>query len=189
MAEERVCIFIDGSNLYHSLNDTFGRQELDFQKFMAALRGGRPLTRAYYYNVSLEPGDAAYAGQQRFLAYLKRVPYLEVKLGRLVKRSKTYTLNCPTCLKDQDITNDFRVEKGVDVRLATDMLTMAVRRTYDTVVLVSGDGDYRWSIQAVKDLGLHVENFFTRNGLSPDLPEICDRFVELDAAFLTPCWR
>ena len=48
MADERVCMFIDGSNLYRSLNDSFGRQELDFQKFMVALRRGRPLTRAYY---------------------------------------------------------------------------------------------------------------------------------------------
>ncbi|MDP6448583.1 MAG: NYN domain-containing protein, partial [Dehalococcoidales bacterium] len=43
-------IFIDGSNLYHSLKNIFGRTDLDIGKFCQRLLGRRKLGRIYYYN-------------------------------------------------------------------------------------------------------------------------------------------
>lgn len=56
--------------------------------------------------------------------------------------------SCPHC--DAELTNT--MEKGVDTKLATDMLTMAWDDRYDVGVLVSADKDF---VPAVKALGNH----------------------------------
>jgi uncharacterized LabA/DUF88 family protein len=55
-------------------------------------------------------------------------------------------------------------EKGVDVKLATDMLRL--KDIYDVAIILSGDGDYVPAVQAVKDCGKHVINvsFLKKNG-------------------------
>ena len=74
---------IDGSNLYHSLDENCKRFDLDFAAFAAKLCKGRPLFRTYYYNVLRDPerNQQAYQDQQKFLGALYNVPYLEVRLG------------------------------------------------------------------------------------------------------------
>ena len=48
--EDRMMIFIDGSNLYHSLKNHFNRTDLDIGKFCNKLLEKRRLIRIYYYN-------------------------------------------------------------------------------------------------------------------------------------------
>lgn len=81
--ENRVAIFIDGSNLYHALRSNFGRHDLNFTEFASKLCGSRPLFRTYYYNVLQDPIQRpdAYREQQEFLDILRKTPYLEVRLG------------------------------------------------------------------------------------------------------------
>jgi len=49
------------------------------------------------------------------------------------------------------------------------------------------DGDFAAAVEAVKDLGKHVENAFPRKGLSRHLWSACDRFVELDEDLIDQC--
>ena len=53
--EDRVAIFIDGSNLYHALRSNLGRYDLNFAEFTKKLCGARRLFRTYYYNVLQDP--------------------------------------------------------------------------------------------------------------------------------------
>jgi len=55
-------------------------------------------------------------------------------------------------------------EKGVDVKLATDLLTL--QSIYDVAIILSGDADYVPAVQAVKDCGKHVINvsFLKKSG-------------------------
>ena len=55
--EDRVAIFIDGSNLYHSVKNNFGRHDLNFTEFANKLSAGRRLFRVYYYNILQEPSQ------------------------------------------------------------------------------------------------------------------------------------
>ena len=173
MPDERVVIFIDGSNLYHCMKQELGSARIDFYGFAKLLVGDRKLIRTYYYNapVRREDGEERYQAQQKFFDALKRVPYLEVKLGRLEPRGDTV------------------VEKGVDIAIAVDMLHFAPTDMYDTAVLVSGDGDFGSAVQAVKNLGKHVENAFFRTGLSRHLSDAADRFVLLDKDLMKDCLR
>ena len=171
MNEERVAIFIDGSNLYHRLKDELGSAKIDLRKLVNLLRGERTLVRTYYYNavVRWEDGKERYQDQQRFLDSLKFIPYFEVKLGRLEQRGETV------------------VEKGVDIALAVDMVRFAATNMYDTAILVTGDGDFGYAVQAVKDLGKHVENAFFQAGRSKELLDKADKFTPLDKEVLKNC--
>lgn len=61
-------------------------------------------------------------------------------------------------------TKKFAQEKGVDVKLATDVLKL--NDIYDVGIIVSGDGDYVPAVQVVKDWGKHIINvsFLKKNG-------------------------
>lgn len=78
----------------------------------------------------------------------------------------------------------FGQEKGVDVKLATDLLKL--NDIYDVGIIVSGDGDYVPAVQAVKDWGKHIVNvsFLKKNGgLLPGgarrLNQNTDRVIEV----------
>jgi len=168
---ERISIFIDGSNLYHGLKLYFGQAGLDFTKFINCLVAGRKLVRTYYYNaaVSARQDQQRARDQQRFFASLSRIPYFDVRLGRLEPRGGTF------------------VEKGVDVNIAVDMLSMAFRDAYDTAILVSSDGDFAKAIEAVRDIGKHVEAACFHRAYH--VKQSADKVIELNEQFLADLWR
>ncbi len=103
-----------------------------------------------------------------------RIDYFEVILGRLIYR------NWP---------NEPPYEKGIDIKIATDMLVHGHRGNYDTAIIVTGDTDFTDAIQAVKDLGHHVEVALPNLIGSQRLREVADRIILIDNAFLSDCWR
>jgi uncharacterized LabA/DUF88 family protein len=165
---ENVSIFIDGSNLYHSLKTECGRTDLDFAKFVNWLVGDRKLVRVYYYTALAEHDPEVAKRQQRFLDSLSRIPYLEVRFGRI------------------QINGGSLVEKGVDVAIAVDMVLMAVRHAYDAAILVSGDDDFSKAVNAVKDIGRHVEiaSFSTAHRLRKH----ADQAIDLHKHALSDLW-
>lgn len=184
--DERVCVFIDGANFYYQLKDNLGQPgtRVDFGKFAQWLVGpGRTLVRTYYYTVRLTPDHPPEQrqGQQKFLGALDRVPYLEVRLGKLVRRDST----CPAC-HDHQIKY---VEKGVDMRLGVDMLAGAAKNLYDTGIVVSGDADLGEAVRAVKELGRHVEVAAFEKGRAYELVQAADVSRTLTVSDLTPLLR
>jgi uncharacterized LabA/DUF88 family protein len=163
---------MDGSNLYHALEENCGRMDLDFKAFIAKVSGERQLFRAYYYNIlqDAERRGFAYQEQQKFLATLYNTPLLEIRLGTSKYRGETL------------------VEKGVDIMMATDILQYAWRDLYDVAVLVSGDGDFAYALQAVKDLGKHVEVAAFPSNLSHELAQTSDFRLLFDRAFFDDLW-
>ncbi|MDP2917104.1 MAG: NYN domain-containing protein [Dehalococcoidia bacterium] len=170
--DERVAIFIDGSNLYHALKNNFKRQDLNFTEFANKLCGGRRLFRIYYYNVGQDPAQypEGYREQQEFIEVLRKTPYLEVRLGGMKK------------------AQGIPVEKGVDIMLATDLLYFAYGGFYDVAVLVSGDADFAYAMQAVKNMGKHVEVAYFESGVSKDLLDVADNRHLLNREFFKDLW-
>lgn len=170
--KDRVAIFIDGSNLYHSLEENCSRFDLDFRAFAEKLTKDRSLFRIYYYNVERLPGrnHQAYQDQQRFFSALYNTPYLEVKLGTSKRRG------------------DQAVEKGIDIMIATDMLKLAWSDYFDVAILVSGDGDFYYAVQAVKDMGKYVEVAAFSANLSPELGKVADDREVLTPDYFSRLW-
>ncbi len=175
--DDRVMVYIDGSNLYHSLRSVADRIDLDFLAFARKLTGDRRLQRIYYYNAQADQSkdQQGYRQQRRFLSSLRDVDYLEVRLGRLVYR------NFP---------GEAPYEKGIDVKIATDLLVHATTGAYDVAILVSGDTDFCDALQAVKNTGKLVEvALFDPPTSSASLREVADRILRINPEFLDDCWR
>lgn len=171
-SSDDVAIFIDGSNLYHSLEENCGRADLDFGAFARKLVGDRHLYRIYYYNIlqDTEKKGQAYQDQQKFFSSLYKIPYLEVRLGTSKYRGEVM------------------VEKGVDIMLATDLLQFAWQGVYGTAILVTGDGDFTYAAQAVKNFGKYVEIAAFPSNLSWDLAQVADDRHFLDREFFSELW-
>ncbi len=171
--QNRVAIFIDGSNLYHALRDNFGRVDLNFTEFTAKLCAGRPLFRTYYYNALQDPAQRpeGHREQQEFLDTLKKTPYLEVRLGGM------------------KLSQGVPVEKGIDIMLATDLLHFGWNNLYDVAVLVSGDGDFAYALQAAKNMGKHVEVAYFESNISRSMLDVADNRHLLNGDFFKGLWR
>lgn len=188
---ERVKIFIDGSNFYHGLITNLGTPKINFKKFITLLTTlttpERRLIHTHYYNtpVSQQDNPEKYQAQQKFFNAIRQIPHLTLHYGRLVKREES--VKCPSC--NQEYKNQYRIEKGVDVSLATDMLIFAFDNQYDVAKLVSEDGDYTHAIEEVQRMGKRVINvFFPRKDNKPSvLSKKCNNFIPLTSEFLKDC--
>jgi uncharacterized LabA/DUF88 family protein len=174
---DRVMIFIDGSNMYHSLRHFYKRTNIDIGKFCQKMLDRRRLVRIYYYNarVGQKEEPERYKDQKKFFDGVEAIPYTELRLGRLVYN------NWP---------NTPPYEKGVDIQLATDMITHSFKNNYDVAVLVAGDNDFVGALQAVKDNGKNVEvALFGKERTSMQLRGVADKVVTIDGRLLRGCWK
>lgn len=123
----RNIIFIDGSNFYYKLKDLKLHSKIfDYRSFCNWLTEGKKYSCVYYVGaVRQQEGDARskklYAKQRAFLASLKKQG-VGIELGYIMK-------------------SDGYHEKGVDVKIAVDLLTGAYEDRYDKAFLVSSDTD------------------------------------------------
>lgn len=166
--QERVSIFIDGSNLYHSLKD-LRISKINFQKLADLLKKERLLVSAFYYNAPLDISVDAkkYWDQQKFFDALRRIPGFNVVLCRMKKH------------KRGNGTFEFEV-KGDDVCLATDLISGAYENLYDTALIISGDEDFVPAIRKVQKLGKRVENIYFCSTSSNYLKETCNTSFCID---------
>ncbi|MBM4402609.1 MAG: NYN domain-containing protein [Candidatus Cloacimonetes bacterium] len=145
---KRVFILIDGSNFYHRLKEPeIGLTNLlqfNFNEFAKWLTRGNKIVRKNYYIgvVRAKPNQIKAQrlrrNQQRLFAKLKKQNW-EIFRGFIMKTGR-----------------DFH-EKGVDVKIATDLIVGAYEDTYDTAVLVSSDLDLIPAIDKAKELGKEIE--------------------------------
>jgi uncharacterized LabA/DUF88 family protein len=153
MFDERVCIFVDGENLFHS-----GKREgieVDCLKLKEILVAGRKLVRPYYYGSAMRE-----RGHSTFFDLLRHAGF-EVRLLESMQFGSA------------------RFEKGVDVMLVTDMLVLAHRNIYDVAVLVAGDRDYLYAVRALKDMGKRVEVAAFDDSCSRELGLTADQMISL----------
>ena len=159
MATERgktIC-FIDNANIFHGQQDAGWR--IDWEKFIQYLeREGGEIWQTYFFASEHDP---PLAGETSFYQFLKEQLRWEVVVYQLGMR----TVSCNNC----EHSHTTPVEKGVDVGLATRMLTLGINQAYETAILVAGDRDYLETVKFVKGLGLRVEVVSWKSGLSNDL--------------------
>lgn len=153
----RVQIFIDGGNLYHLAFKPLGIQavEFDFDAFADFLADGRIISemgkRYYIGTVREKEGDErskhAMGLQVKLFNELKKTVW-EIKTSKL--RERTEKIMIDSRVKDyqkikskgitQVVYQRFR-EKGIDVKIATDLVAGALDDKYDSAILVSSDTD------------------------------------------------
>ena len=175
MKKQRAMVFIDGSNFYHSLKSNFKSANLDIGKFCDWAAAGSNLIKTCYYNAPLfqREDPKAYKKQQVFFESLRRIKRLELLLGRLEKRP-----------------NNQKAEKGVDVKLAVDLVTSAFYNKYDIAIIVTNDADFVPAIKAVQEGGKSVYNVSFPKSKSYHLNMVCDKTLTVtDSVFKKLKWK
>jgi uncharacterized LabA/DUF88 family protein len=162
--DEKVAIFIDAGNMFHASN--YYQIKINYQKLIEILRKDRWLLRAYFYTgiPTEEFGKSERQQWKKQKGFLNELQNLGIKV-------KTMPLKK---------TPEGYIEKGVDVLLATDMVSLAFRDAYDTAILVSGDSDYVPVVEEIQQLGKRVENASFKRTSSYELRKVCDKFILLD---------
>lgn len=148
----RVAVFIDGNNLFHAAR--FHNIDIDYNKLLRVLLGDGRLLRAFFYTGV----DVGAERQQGFLLWMRRNGFRVIQ-----KELKTFY--------------DGSRKANLDVEIAVDMLSLAGR--YDTAVLVSGDEDFVYAVNAVAYKGCRVEIAGFRSNTAPKLIDVADYFIDL----------
>lgn len=152
--EQRVGVFIDTQNLYHSAKNLY-RSKVNFKQIMEDAVAGRALIRAIAYVITTESGD--------------ETGFFEA-LAKLGIETKT---------KDLQIFFGGAKKADWDVGLAIDAVKMAPK--LDTVILVSGDGDFIPLVEYLQmNEGCQVEVVSFGKSSSSKLMEKADDFMDLD---------
>lgn len=151
--DQRVAIFIDTQNLYHSAKNIY-RAKVNFDAVVRAALGERKLIRAIAYVVTTESGE-----EQSFFEALEKVG-IEVKT------------------KDLQIFFGGAKKADWDVGLAVDAIKHSQK--VDAIILASGDGDFVPLVEYVKSQGCQVECIAFGKSSSSRLRESVDDFIDMD---------
>lgn len=167
--KERVCIFIDGGNFYHLVLKKLSLHELDFdfEAFALFLANERNISemgkRFYVGTVREKEGDARSVeamSRQNSLFTIMRNTKWEIKTSKLKTRIEEVIIDSRVAeykkinkLGIRKITIERMREKGIDVKLATDLIVGAVDNKYDTAIIVSSDSDLIPAIDWVRHRG------------------------------------
>lgn len=154
---ERVEVLIDAGNFYHLALKKLDLSEVgyDFDAFVAFLVNGRNLIpegkRLYVGTVPEQEGDIrskqAMAEQRRFLSGLQSSGW-QTKTSKL--RMRTEEIKIDTRVQEYEKLRVAKIdtlhiarlhEKGIDVKIATDLIVGAVDNKYDTAIVISSDTD------------------------------------------------
>ncbi|MBU4445094.1 NYN domain-containing protein [bacterium] len=163
----KIMIFVDGENLAiryrHALNKkhlsipTHVNYEKDifvWSHYFNMEKYNCEIIRKYYYTSVQGDGD--------------KIEMIEQKL-------KHFGIEAPRVFKkDKE-----KGSKQVDIALATEMLTHAHRKNYDVAILVSGDEDYIPLVEAVKDEGCRVFQWFIEDGNNIKLSKSVDYYFDI----------
>ncbi len=155
--EQRVAVFVDVQNMYYSARNLYKRK-VNFGAILKTAVSGRKLIRAITYVIKADVGE-----EQNFYDALHNLGY-EVKS------------------KDLQVFVGGHKKGDWDVGIAMDTIRLASK--VDTIVLVSGDGDFADLLLYLKGLGCRVEVIGFEKTTSSRLTDVADDYTPLDKKYL-----
>ena len=121
---KKIALFVDVQNIYYTTRDTYGRQ-FNYRKLWKKISAQGDIVSAIAY--AIHRGDDK---QQKFQDALKHIGFT-VKLKPYIQRS------------DGNAKGDWDVGITIDI--------MELANNVDTVILLSGDGDFDMLLKKISD--------------------------------------
>ena len=205
--DKKAIVFVDANNWYHNLKGWFTPSEIDISKvvnFIAKEKKLEVLEIRWYASVlSIEDNKLDYMKHMNFLSILqgKGIRVITRKLQRLSNKEilkkrqellESWDL-CDVCkpiVKESflDISDHSKKEKGIDVRIAIDMVKEALQDNVDYCILISGDADFIPAFDLIKEIGKDVLSCSVPRGYSNELRQKFP-YMLLDRDILNKCFR
>lgn len=152
---QRVVVLMDVQNMYHSAKNLYNAR-VNFKEVLKTAVAGRELVRVIAYVIRTESGEEK--------------PFLEA----LVK------MGIETRLKDLQVFSGGAKKADWDVGMSIDAVRFA-DTFVNTIVLVTGDGDFVPLVEYLKAKGIQVEVIAFGRSTSGRLKEEADDFIDLGA--------
>lgn len=151
--DQRVGVYVDVQNMYYSAKNLYSAK-VDFEKLLDSAVMNRDLIRAAAYVIAADTPD-----EENFFEALRRIGY-EVKIKQLKE------------FYGGEKKGDW------DVGMSVDMIQQA--KKLDTVVLVTGDGDFEVVVEHLKSMGCRVEVMSFGKSSAKEIREAPDNFIDMD---------
>lgn len=149
---QRIGVFVDVQNMFYSAKNQYNAK-LNFARLLEVAVAGRQLIRAIAYVVESPDID-----QSNFISMLRDNSY-EIKS------------------KELRVRLDGSAKGDWDMGIAIDTISMSDR--LDTIVLVSGDGDFVDLVECLKARGVRVEVYAFPYSISGELRAAASEFFEI----------
>ncbi len=174
-ANKDAIAFVDGQNLYHAARESFGYSVPNYDIVSLAgqicVEQGWSLTQNRFYTGIPDPGDngkwhgfwiakTAQMGRQGVHVYTRPLRY----------RNKTFSLPDGT-----DHTILVGEEKGVDVRIAIDVIRLAHDQAYDVALVFSQDQDLSEVVDELKKISIEQSRWIKIASAFPVSPTYNNR--------------
>lgn len=171
---EKIALFIDGANLFATTKTL--NVELDYRRMLEYFSCRNSdydyrfveegfLVRAYYYTAVRE--EEPNTSLKTLLDWLQYNGFIVV-----TKPTKEF--------RDQ-ISGKLKIKGNMDIELALDAMTMA--KSVDHIIIFSGDGDFRYLVQKIQDLGVKVTVvstiMTTPSMIADELRRQADAFIDV----------
>jgi len=151
--DQRIGVFIDVQNMYYSAKQLY-KGKVNFNVVLKEAIAGRQLIRAIAYVIKADVKD-----EETFYDALTEMGF-EVRS------------------KDLQVFYGGAKKGDWDIGIAMDVMRLAPK--LDTIVLVSGDGDFSDLLEHTKSLGCRVEVVAFGKTTSHKLKDVADFFTDLD---------
>ncbi len=153
--EQRVVVFFDVQNLYHSAKNLYSAR-VNFAQVLKTAVAGRKLIRSFGYVVRTKTGEER--------------PFFEALIN----------LGIETRVRDlQEFFGGLK-KADWDVGIVIDAVRTAPN--CDVICLCSGDGDFIPLVEYLKNQGKRVEVLAFGRSASAKLKEAADEFVDLESS-------
>jgi uncharacterized LabA/DUF88 family protein len=149
----RVSIFIDGNNLYHTLHNE--KCKIDYQLLMNELVKNASGVVGVFFYTSV---DTTKFTEVKFLNYLRFIGYTVIQ-------------------KDVIQHSDGSKEGNLDSEIMVGLIEFL--NSYDTAILVSGDGDFKPFVEYIKKQKGRVEVASFSSSTNQGLKKAADQYVDL----------
>lgn len=161
--DERLALFIDGSNLYAAAKAL--EFDIDYKLLRTEFMRRGKMLRAFYYTALLENDE--------FSPIRPLVDWLNYNgFTMVVKNAKEFV----------DSAGRRKVKGNMGIEIAVDAMELAPH--IDHIVIFSGDGDYRPLVESLQRQGVRVSVVSTIRSqppmISDELRRQADNFIELD---------
>ena len=151
--EQRIAVLIDVQNMYHSAKNLY-QAKVNFAEILKEAILGRKLIRAFAYVVRTKTGE-----EKPFFEALTKLGF-EMRV--------------------RDLQEYYGGLKKADWDVGISIDAVRISPTIDTIVLVSGDGDFIQLIEYLKNQGKRVEVMAFGRSASSKLREVVDEFIDLE---------
>lgn len=152
--EQRVGVFIDVENLYHSAKKLYSAR-VNFKTLLESILKERKVVRMIAYGVRTATEE-----EKPFFKALAQI-------------------GIETKIKDLQVYGGFK-KANWDVGITVDMIKMAP--SLDTLILMSGDGDFLPLLEYLQNQGKRVEIVAFLESTSSKLKERADKFFDIGSS-------